>query len=50
MIDVSGEKVRALAAATGSMATETAVKATIMVLRTLMANMRGLSAGPPGVK
>ena len=31
MIDVSGEKVRALAAATGSMATERAVKATIMV-------------------
>jgi hypothetical protein len=45
-----GEETPALAAAIGSIATEKAVKATIMVLRMLMADLRGLSAGPPGVK
>ena len=45
-----GTQTLALAPATGSMATEKAVKATIIVRTMLMANLLGLSGGSPVVK
>jgi hypothetical protein len=49
-IENFGEEIPALAPATGSMATEKAVKATIMVRTMLMTNLRGLSGRSPVVK